>query len=396
MKRPWTTWLAWGLVALVPPLLAAGFAMRLAWGRGDGNGVAASAVTTLAMLGFAVVGALIVTRIAGNALGWIFISIALLLCLINVVGSYADQGLIKDPGSLPAALAAGWLYMWLWFPAVALIVSVPLLYPTGDVPGLRWRWVTRALVVLVALSVVGMAVYPGPVGDASIGREWPPNPLGVEALHSLLDLLQPVVDVSLALLVLLSLMSVVVRFRRSAGDERQQLKLMLFSVAVMVSVLLGTSRTSNAVADFGFAVATLLLPVAVGVAMLKYRLYDVDRIISKTLVYGALTVVLAAAYIGLVLAGQALFSSFAGGSNLAIAASTLVVAALFFPVRSRVQHFVDRRFYRRRYDAQRTLEGFGARLREQVELETLSTDLALVVQETIQPSHVSLWLRGGR
>jgi hypothetical protein len=135
------------------------------------------------------------------------------------------------------------------------------------------------------------------------------------------------------------------------------------------------------------------MPVSIGVAVLRYRLYDIDRVISKTLVYGALTVVLGAAYAGLVLAGQALFSSFAGGSDLAIAVSTLVVAALFLPVRSRVQRLVDRRFYRRRYDAQRTLEAFGARLREQVELDGLRTDLERVVHETMQPVHVALWLR---
>jgi hypothetical protein len=135
------------------------------------------------------------------------------------------------------------------------------------------------------------------------------------------------------------------------------------------------------------------VPVSIGVAVLRYRLYDIDRVISKTLVYGALTVVLGAAYAGLVLAGQALFSSFAGGSDLAIAVSTLVVAALFLPVRSRVQRLVDRRFYRRRYDAQRTLEAFGARLREQVELDGLRTDLERVVHETMQPVHVALWLR---
>jgi hypothetical protein len=135
------------------------------------------------------------------------------------------------------------------------------------------------------------------------------------------------------------------------------------------------------------------MPVAVAIAILRYRLYEIDRIVSRTLVYGSLTVVLGAAYVALVLAGQALFSSFAGGSNLAIAISTLAVAALFLPVRSRVQHFVDRRFYRRRYDAQRTLESFGARLREQVELEGLSSDLVAAVGEALQPAQASLWLR---
>ena len=144
------------------------------------------------------------------------------------------------------------------------------------------------------------------------------------------------------------------------------------------------------------AVLAALLPIATAIAILRYRLYEIDRIISRTLVYGALTLILGAAYVGLVLAGQALFSSFAGGSNLAIAASTLVVAALFLPVRSRVQRFVDRRFYRSRYDAQRTLEAFGGRLREQVELERLATELHGVVSETMQPKHVSLWLRRNR
>jgi hypothetical protein len=187
--------------------------------------------------------------------------------------------------------------------------------------------------------------------------------------------------------------SVVVRFRRSTGDERQQLKWMtlaavFLAAAVVVPTVLGLKNT-----DLLFSLAYVLFPLSVGIALFKYRLYDIDRLINRTLVYVTLTAVLGGVYVGLVLGGQALFASFAGSGNLAIAISTLLVAALFLPARSRVQRFVDRRFYRRRYDAQRTLEGFGARLRDEIDLETLSAALGSVVQETMQPSRVSLWLR---
>jgi hypothetical protein len=166
---------------------------------------------------------------------------------------------------------------------------------------------------------------------------------------------------------------------------------------VAITIAAALSSIGERTGNFGeFVVLALIafVPVSMGVAILRYRLYELDRVVSRTLVYGALTVILGAAYVGLVLAGQALFSSFAGASNLAIAGSTLVVAALFLPVRARVQRFVDRRFYRRRYDAQRTSESFGVRLREQVELEALSRELALVVRETMEPAHVVLWRRG--
>jgi hypothetical protein len=168
---------------------------------------------------------------------------------------------------------------------------------------------------------------------------------------------------------------------------------MTYGVVVWVVAIPLSLLAPGDLADFFFAVTISILPVATAIAMFKYRLYEIDRVISRTLVYAALTVILGAAYVGLVLVGQAVFSSFAGGSNLAIASSTLVVAALFLPVRGRVQRFVDRRFYRRRYDAQRTLEVFGARLREEVDLATLSSELRSAVQETMQPAHVSLWLR---
>jgi hypothetical protein len=198
--------------------------------------------------------------------------------------------------------------------------------------------------------------------------------------------------------------SLAVRFRRSQGVEREQLRVFLGAtgfVAVFLGLLSGLSQIGavqdrlGAGFDLLFLGALAFVPLSIGVAMLRYRLYEIDRFISRTFVYAVLTLTLGAAYVGLVLAGQALFSSFAGGSNLAIAASTLVVAALFLPVRSRVQRFVDRRFYRQRYDAQRTLEGFGARLREQIDLGTLEHDLRGVVTETMQPAHASVWLRTG-
>jgi hypothetical protein len=195
--------------------------------------------------------------------------------------------------------------------------------------------------------------------------------------------------------------SVVVRFRRSAGVERQQLTLLVAAGVVVAMALIvgGPIGALMGSEDLGIAIillGMLSVPVAIGVAMLRYRLYEVDRVISRTLVYGGLTLILGAAYSVLVVAGQAIFSSFAGGSNLAIAASTLVVAALFLPLRVRLQRVVDRRFYRRRYDAQRTLERFGARLREEIDLELLTADLRGVVDETMQPAHVSLWLRSAR
>jgi hypothetical protein len=210
----------------------------------------------------------------------------------------------------------------------------------------------------------------------------------------------PTWGAAIFLLFILSLGSVTVRFRRSRGVERQQLTWLTLAGGVVIvgfaaafvveGVLGGFWATVVGVAPFaGF----VLMPVAVAIAILRYRLYDIDRVVSKTLVYGSVTVVLGASYVGLVLLGQAVFSSFAGGSNLAVAVSTLLVAALFLPVRSRVRGFVDRRFYRRRYDAQRTLAAFGARLREQVDLETLQAELRGVVGETMQPESVSLWLR---
>jgi hypothetical protein len=225
---------------------------------------------------------------------------------------------------------------------------------------------------------------------------YPDNPVGIGALHSLFGAVDELGTMLLVVFLACSGTSAVVRFRRSRGDERQQLKWLTYGIGIWVVWVPLSLVSAGDVGDMAFALAIAVLPASTAIAMFKYHLYDVDRVISRTLVYGALTVILGAAYAGLVLAGQAVFSSFAGGSNLAIAASTLVVAALFLPLRARLQIVVDRRFYRSRYDAQRTLESFGARLRQELDLVALCGELSSVVEETMQPAHVSLWLRAAR
>jgi hypothetical protein len=344
---------------------------------------------------FAAVGLLIARKQARNTIGWIFLGSALTLAWTGASLGYADLAVYGDE-SWPAAEWAAWVGSWLVIvPAFVSPCFVAQLFPDGrPLPG-RWRWVLRFSVILAAYLAVAPALQPNTLGSYPTVDNPAALPGGAGTV-----IVDPTWGVSIFALFILSLLSVVVRFRRSSGIERQQLRwlavagafvIVAFAVTLVVeSVVGGIWATASGVAAFSCFV---LMPVAVAVAILRYRLYEIDRVVSKTLVYAALTVVLGAAYLGLVLAGQALFSSFAGGSNLTIAISTLVVAALFLPLRSRVQHFVDLRFYRRRYDAQRTLEEFGARLRNQMDIDGLREELEVAVRQTMRPAHVSSWVR---
>ena len=332
-----------------------------------------------------------------NAVGWLLLATGLALGLSLAGGSYTDWARARDE-QLPAAAFAAWASSLCWLIVIAfLIPRVMLVFPDGRLPSLRWRVVSWAQ-YLVLFGITVAALLPGPLRDGDAKRY--DNPVGVAALDFLNHVDSRVGFVALPLLLLATLgaaAALIVRFWKSSGVERQQLKLVAWAVGLIVFLWVGGSLLPAGVVRNGVEVvgvtALALAPLTILAAVLRYRLYDIDTVISKTLVYAAVTVVLGAAYVGLVLAGQAVFSTFAGGSNLAIAVSTLVVAALFLPVRSRVQRFVDRRFYRRRYDAQRTLERFGARLRDQIDLGTLEHDLRSVVSETMQPAHASLWLR---
>ncbi len=393
MSARTTRFVAWGLFGLG---LAFALTAYVLWGatgaKPQGVGFAGAALLT-----FSVVGAMVASGRPRNPVGWLLLAIGG-TAAIGLLTSTLYRWELQHPGtssgaSLVALLDGTLWLLWIGF----LIPRVVLLFPDGRLPSPRWRVVSVAQYGVLAALVV-TRLEPGPISD----YEAYDNPLGIGVVGDLVrwaSHVAPLMGLVFGIALLAPVAAVIVRFRRSRGIERLQMKWFTWAVGVTAALWIVPGIPgvpSLAVLDVLPIVAMCLAPVTIGIAVLRYRLYEIDRLISRTLVYGALTMLLGGLYVGLVLAGQAVFSSFAGGSKLAIAASTLVVAALFLPVRGRVQRFVDRRFYRSRYDAQRTLEAFGGRLREQVELETLTTDLALVVRETIQPSHVSLWLRSGR
>jgi hypothetical protein len=382
--------LAWVLFALPLPCVPLAFAVVGATGASWTQDVTTS---PLLVLSFSGVGLLIVLGDPRNTIGWLLLVTGLGIGANAVTTALVEWNATSaEPVTAAAytALANGTLQL------VALGVLIPrilLLFPTGAPPSRRWRIVGWAqAVVLVSLALT--LVEPGRIDGA--GRTFE-NPLGVDRLGFLASSAVDLPTVFCFIFGALgSVAALLARFRRSRGTERLQLAVVAWGGGVIGASFVANgvllALGSGAVAPF-LSLVLCLFPVTVGVAVLRYRLYEIDRVISKTLVYAALTLLLGAGYVGLVLTGQAVFSSFAGGSNLAIALSTLLVAAVFLPLRSRVQRFVDRRFYRRRYDAQRTLEGFGTRLREQVELDALAGELRAVVAETMQPVHVSLWRR---
>ena len=386
--------IAWALLAFSGACVVAALALVLATGASGQNGI----FPVLASITFSVVGALVAAGRPRNPVGWLLLTIGVTAAL-GLPSSALYQWDKDHAGTFAGAAFNAWLNGTLWLLWIGFLVPrVLLLFPDGKLPSHRWRVVSAAqFIVLAALAV--STLKPGPITD----YEEYDNPFGIARLAGVFDFATHHGAVAIPLFlfaVLAPIAAVIVRFRHSRGIERLQMKWFTWAVAVTAVLWISGSLLPSAparaiVEPFGL-LALCLAPVTIGIAVLRYRLYEIDRLISRTLVYGSLSVLLGAAYVGLVLTGQALFEPVAGGSNLAIAVSTLVVAALFLPLRSHVQRFVDRRFYRHRYDAQRTLESFGTRLREQIDLGTLEHDLRGVVTETMRPAHASLWLREPR
>ena len=355
----------------------------------------------LIYLVFPSVGLAIAIRQPRNAIGWLFLAGGLGAQLEDAALGYATYTLLKEPGALPSGPVAGLIADVVWVPTMAAGISLLiLLFPTGRPPSPRWNLLIWVVGVAVAAYVVGTLLNPGPLYFFEDVR----NPLGVEAWEEVIEPVVELVGGPFLLTTVAAVVALILRFRRASGVEREQLKWLVYVAALLVAftpvmVLTGESETKVGgilVSDFIYGLMIGALPLAIGAAILRHRLYDIDVVINRTVVYGALTATLAGAYIGMVLLLQLALSPLTEDSDLAIAGSTLAVAALFRPARRRIQHLVDRRFYRRKYDAARTLERFGARLRDEVELGALSADLRNVVTETMQPVHVSLWLREAR
>jgi hypothetical protein len=389
----WPVALAWGLAGLaVLSGVPSFWLLSRVWFEGSTE--AAPTVATVAPVALAVVsavgvGALVASRRPAHPVGWLLLGVGLAVATNSLVEPYAKYGLVTRPGSLPAARYLVPMVYSSYFVGLACAGFVLLLTPTGSLPSARWRWWARVAAAAPVLTVVGFAVQPDPLGPDYLG-----NPFSVPALApALLVAALAGIGVIMAGL-LLGALSLVLRFRRARGVERLQLRWLALAAAC-ASVLLLIGLVAVFLAKDGLVLASLalclaLLPLATGAAILRYRLYDLDRIISRTLAYGLLTVLLGLAYAAVVLGlGRLLPDS----SSLAVAAATLAVAAIFQPVRRRVQALVDRRFNRRRHDAARTIADFSARLRGQVDLGTLTGELLTVVDQTMQPTTTSLWLK---
>jgi hypothetical protein len=390
----WAPGLAWLLLAPILSGLAAAFwldyLLRRA-GRPDLTIRAYELTYVAALAGMATVGAVLAMRRPRHPVGWLMLALALSVTVDGVTDSYARYGLLAAPGTVPAVGRVRGLgdTFALWPACIGFIL---LLTPTGSLPSPRWRWWAR-------VAVVAPLAWQAVVLVGAETARYPPyysfrNPYFVPALAA------PAKTVGLPALVLTLLsvvvggVSLVVRFRRARGEERQRLR-WVASAAVVAAVgipvaMAGISIDSPAVVGVAVLGSAVVLCLAVAAAILRYRLYDLDRIVSRTVAYGLLTVLLGLAYAGVVLGLGRLLGR---DSSLAVAAATLAAAALFQPARHRIQAAVDRRFNRRRHDAAQTIAAFSARLRDQVELDTLRVELLALVDQTMQPSRASLWLR---
>jgi hypothetical protein len=401
----WSTWVVCVAVAgftLTLSILSVGVEPRSGLGGTPSAGdVVTAAVYFVAVAAFATVGAFVIWRRPGNGIGWVFLAIGVAVSVRVGAAQYAEYSLLVRPESLPGGRVAVSLGEALSTLMFALLGLALLLFPDGRPPSRRWRKLLWILGAAALFGVVGLGLRPGHFAETDSFDTFS-NPLGVGSDPEPFDALGGLAWFLVTSGLFACGVAMVRRMRRAHGIERLQLKWIAFAASLLAVGFLVISITffaelsgtiidplRTAVLGLGFCA----IPSAAGIAILRYRLYDIDVVINRTLVYGALTATLATAYLGSVLLLQLALRPLTESSNLAIAGSTLAVAALFRPARARIQEGVDRRFFRRKYDATRTLERFGARLRNEVDLDALGSELRAVVTDTVQPVSVSLWLR---
>jgi hypothetical protein len=408
-----TSWLAWSLAALSVVMFVGSVVLWVLVHSSHVPRRLDADLTTGGLLGqalflvFPLVGALIASRRPQNPIGWLCLVDGLLWTTTNML-DYHSIYVMASPGSVPFPVGLAGVNHWLWVPTVGLLGTyVFLLFPDGRLPSRRWRPLAWLSGVVIVSGSLGLMLSPGPL-DMPRGIR---NPFGLEAApwvalaaHAILPLLP--------LCMLASALSLVIRYRRSRGDVRQQIKWIAFAASLValtyvIAIVASFIHPSEIwlaaglplwldLIEYAALLSITSVPIAIGFAVLKYRLYDIDILINRTLVYVSLTAILFGVYFGGVTAIQALLRTISSQEELpqlVIVASTLVIAALFNPLRRRIQSFIDRRFYRSKYDARKTLEAFSTKLRDETDLEELNADLVGVVSETMHPAHVSLWLR---
>ena len=350
---------------------------------------------------FGMVGALIVARQPRNTIGWLLMLIALGWAAGDIPTSYLPYALATSSEPSVATLVLLWFVGWGWWLLIGPLLLILVLFPTGRLPSPRWRWVIIAIATLFGIFLLGVTFSETLQAPESNVRF--PNPIGIIPERVFMDFISVPWTVMLLTTASMCVAAVVVRFRHAATKERAQIKWFLYACAVFLSmyVVTGwlvnttTGTTAHAWGVILFDLALLTIPSSIGIAILRHRLYDIDIIIRRTLIYGALTAMLAAIYVGSVVVLQRLVQTLSGGaqSEIVTVISTLTIVALFQPLRLRIQTITDRRFFRRKYDAARTLDAFSGRLRNETDLQMLTSDMVNVVEETLQPAHVSLWLR---
>jgi hypothetical protein len=403
MKHRTAAWIAWSVWALCVALFASAELLEFfnpSVLPKDGSIV--DVYIAVALLAYPTVGAIVASRRPNNLVGWTLCGIGLLFGVEAFAEAYAYYALAAGPGSLPGAMYMAWFSdKLLWLPGLFLgSALLVLLFPNGRLLSRSWRAVVWLAVGGSTITALLFATSPGRISPYRIS-----NPFGIEGtLRSILHVLGMLAMATVLVCCVLAVISVFVRLQSAEGEERQQIKWFAYAAAVLLSTFFLGLPLAAVIAAIGLGwvapiplvIGILAIPAAVGVAMLRYRLYDIDVIINRTLVYGVLTTFLALIYFGGVAVTEAIFRALTGQEKqpqLAVVVATLVIAALFNPLRRRIQAFIDRRFYRRKYDARKTLESFSAKLRDETDLDAVSDDLVGVVRETMQPAHVSLWLR---